>query len=119
MEFSLEYGYSHSTSSTSQTTKKYQVNDSMSFIVPADQHKYVSVILYSDDNATAEVEMQLKLKGTLDGSPISGENLEKIAQAMSRTEVVAKDATSMTYSIKGKINANIVSHSDIVVEDKN
>jgi hypothetical protein len=108
----FKYDYTHSTTSTSADTEKYIFSEQLSIPVEPNQSVTVSLILYTDLNATANVNLDMMLTGTANGQPLPGDYLSQVVQAQGGT-VLNTGASSCTYQIQGTVQANVVSDSII------
>ncbi len=108
----FKYDSTHSTTSTSSDTQKYMFSDKLDIPVEPDQSVTVSLILYTDLNATANINLDMMLTGTANGQSLPGDYLSKVVQAQGGT-VLNTDAASCTYQIQGTVQANVVADSII------
>ena len=113
IELKIGYEYARENTVTSEKAVKYTVNETVTTQLDPNEQKHVSLVLYADQNAAAALVVKVRLRGTLDGKSLSGQFLRDVAMAISDTNVIGFDATTVTYDLHGTIRANIVTDSQI------
>jgi hypothetical protein len=118
VEVSLEYGMTHETTSTTETSSNYGIEEQLTLEIKPYSTKYVSVLLSTDDDATAQVLLDVVLSGTMNGERLSGDYLERVVLAMDdKSQILAVGADQVSYRIIGAVEANVVASSDILTSD--
>lgn len=116
-QLTFEYDYSHAKTTASETSRKYIISEPLDFTLQPGEKRYVSVILYADENASANISLDYRLAGRINGIDLNGSFLQELAEAMAATRVKSIDGNSLVYTIDGIIHANVVADSKVEVDN--
>lgn len=115
MSTSLNLAFTFSEGTTNATTEAYVIAETVLVKLAPKQTKYVSVIIYADNNATATISFQKQVQGAINGQAMSGVLLQQIVEALGATAnppvtttINSVAGTSVTYTISGQVTANVV-----------
>ena len=118
IDLNFKYGYTHETTATMETGETYGVSETIELEVPAGQSRWVSVIFRADQDATANITVPIKLKGTINDAVQTGEYLKQLVSAQDN-QTVFKEVGSdyVIYLVSGEVEASVVQDSDIIVSE--
>lgn len=114
----LEYTYSHTTTATSTATEDYKIEETLNITVNPKETVYLNLILYSCENAKADVSLDFKLSGSINGKALKGDYLKALVNEMSATDIKEINDQDIVYTVKGETTAAVVSKSEIKVSPK-
>ncbi len=115
VELSFNYEESQSTTASCSKSKVFTVSDEAEITVePGEEITYTATV-FATNNAKANISLDFSLSGKLDGTPLSGDYLAAVANAMSATDITQTGPNSITYTVKSTLNANVATRSDIQV----
>ncbi len=118
LKVSFKYSSSQSTTDSTTQTSSYDVSESATVVVAPGKSKYVSIVIWADQNATADMRLDMTFSGKINGTPLSGAYLKSLAQAMDPASVFGTVGdTSVVYVLVGQVKAAVASQSEVTVTD--
>jgi Clostridium epsilon toxin ETX/Bacillus mosquitocidal toxin MTX2 len=115
VELSFNYEESRSTTASESKSKTFTVSDIVDITVQPGEEITYATSIFAAENAKADISLDFSLHGNLDGTSLSGDYLATVANAMSATDITAVGPDSITYTVKGTLNAKVATSSDIEV----
>ena len=111
--------FEQSTNKSTDTSKaeEYTVSEKVTVPIAANSYKYVSLVVNTDQNASADIVAVLNVKGTLFGEPLNGTELSRIIRNSDTLDFTTA-ADSISYNLKGKITANVITNSTVAITDR-
>jgi hypothetical protein len=116
VELSFNYEESRSTTASESKSKTFTVSDTADITVQPGEEITYATSIFAAENAKADISLDFSLHGTLDGTSLSGDYLAVVANAMSATDITTVGPDSITYTVKGTLNAKVATSSDIEVK---
>jgi hypothetical protein len=121
---SLKVNYTWSKTSTTSKGNKCSISEDVPVVLDAHQTKYVSVIIFADDNATGTLTLNKQVTGSINGQAMTGLFLQQLVQALDAaatppqtTTINSVGPTSLAYTTVGQMTANVDFNAYIGVFD--
>ncbi len=119
VDIALNYTNSttHSATSTWEETFEYSIAENLQFDLDPGTNAYVSLLLSADRNAMATLTLNLRIEGSVNGTPLTGEYLKALAEAQGPTVEYSIGDDFFVYQLSSEVQANLVSNTLINVSD--